>query len=232
MWEPASKPLQLSLPENVEGEFHAVWMNTRTPAPSDTIPDISHLHFVDPIEAQSFKVAKRAEEHAAGRFLIAYLLQQNGYIVEDYQIKRDEYRRPILIGPEPISISITHSGGFAIAIIGPTELSVGIDVEPNSGRQRNLLPLMASGNELEKLETAWDQDAETASTLTNLIWVLKEAVQKATGLGMGLAPQSFEVLGKEVITIHSQSYRVYSWQPLLGGQVTNVALAHRTDRRE
>ena len=230
MWKPASKPLQLSLPETVEGEFHAVWMNARTPAPSDPIPDISNLHFVDPIEAQSFKVAKRAEEHAAGRFLIAHLLQENEYIVEDYQIKRDEYRRPILIGPEPISISITHSGGLAIAIIGPTKLSVGIDVEPDSGRQRNLLPLMASGAELEKLEAAWDQNTDAASTLTNLVWVVKEAIQKATGLGMGLAPQSFEVLGKEVITINSQSYRIHYWQPLFAGQATNMALAHITDK--
>jgi phosphopantetheinyl transferase len=229
MWEPASNPLPLKIPETVEGEFHAVWMKTRTPSPSDSIPDISHLHFVDVIEAQSFKVAKRAEEHAAGRYLISHLLQQNGYDVKDYQIKRNEYRRPILIGPQPLSISISHSGGLAIAIIGPTELSVGIDVEPDSGRQRNLLPLMASGNELTKLEEAWDQNPGTASTLTNLVWVVKEAIQKATGLGMGLAPQSFEVLDKEVITINSQLYRIHSWQPLLSGQVTNVALAHMTD---
>ena len=230
MWEPASKPLPLNIPEIVEGEFHAVWMKTRITSPTDSMPDISNLHFVDPIEAQSFKVAKRAEEHASGRFLIGYLLQQNGYDVKDYQIKRDENRRPILIGPEPISISITHSGGFAAAIIGNTELSVGIDVEPDSGRQRNLLPLMASGEELTKLEAVWDQNPETASTLTNQVWVVKEAIQKATGLGMGLAPQSFEVIGKEVITINSQLYRIHSWQPLLAGQETNVALAHITDR--
>lgn len=230
MWEPASNPLPLTLPETVDGEFHAVWMETRPCSPSDFIPDISHLHFVDPIEAKSFKVAKRAEEHASGRYLIGYLLQQNGYDVMEYQIKRDGYRRPILIGPEPISISITHSGGLAIAIMGPTELSVGIDVEPDSGRQRNLLPIMASGDELEKLEAEWDLNPETASTLTNLVWVVKEAIQKATGLGMGLAPQSFEVLGKEIIAINSQFYRIHSWQPLLSGQQTNVALAHITER--
>ena len=89
---------------------------------------------------------------------------------------------------------------------------------------------MASGDELEKLETAWDQNTDAASTLTNLVWVVKEAIQKATGLGMGLAPQSFEVLGKEVITINSQSYRIHSWQPLFAGRVTNVALAHITDK--
>ncbi len=229
MWKPPSIPTQLNLVGNIYGQFHAVWMNTRTPEATDPIPDISHLHFVDPIEAQSFKVAKRAEEHAAGRFLIAHLLQQNGYVVEDYQIKRDEFRRPILIGPKPISISISHSGGVAIAIIGPTELSVGIDVELDNTRQRNLLPLMAAGNELEKLETAWDHDSDAAKTLTNSIWVMKEAIQKATGLGMGLAPQSFEVLGKNVITINSQSYLVHAWRPILAGQLTHVALAHKTD---
>ncbi|HIA24299.1 MAG TPA: 4'-phosphopantetheinyl transferase superfamily protein [Candidatus Poseidoniales archaeon] len=230
MWKPASNPIPLNLPETVEGEFHAVWMKTRITSATNSTPDISNLHFVDPIEAKSFKVAKRAEEHAAGRFLIGYLLQQKGYDIKEYQIKRDEYRRPVLIGPEPISISITHSGGFAAAIIGPTELSVGIDVEPDSGRQRNLLPLMASGEELTKLEAAWDHNPKTANTLTNQVWVVKEAIQKATGLGMGLAPQSFEVLGKEVITIDSQLYRIHSWQPLLAGQETNVALAHITDR--
>jgi phosphopantetheinyl transferase len=230
MWEPASNPISLNIPETVEGEFHAVWMKTRTSSPTASMPDISNLHFVDPIEAQSFKVAKRAEEHAAGRFLIAYLLQQKGYDIKEYQIKRDEYRRPILIGPEPISISITHSGGFAAAIIGPSELSVGIDLEPDSGRQRNLLPLMASGKELTRLEAVWDKNPETGSTLTNQVWVVKEAIQKATGLGMGLAPQSFEVIGNEVISINSQLYRIHSWQPLLAGQETNVALAHITDR--
>ncbi len=230
MWGPASNPIPLNLPETVEGDFDAVWMKTRITSPTDSIPDISNLHFVDPIEARSFKVAKRAEEHAAGRFLIGYLLQQKGYDIKEYQIKRDEFRRPILIGPEPISISITHSGGFAAAIIGPTELSVGIDVEPDSGRQRNLLPLMASNTELVKLESEWERNPKTASTLTNQVWVVKEAIQKATGLGMGLAPQSFEVIGKEVITINSKLYRIHCWQPLLAGQKTNVALAHRTDR--
>jgi phosphopantetheinyl transferase len=74
-------------------------------------------------------------------------------------------------------------------------MQVGFDIEPlDRPRIREILPLMAAGAELQHLESCWDADPTTASELTTEVWVAKEAIQKAAGVGMGLAPQSFSIL--------------------------------------
>ena len=79
---------------------------------------------------------------------------------------------------------------------------IGLDIEPlDVTRQRNILPLMASPSERTSLAKLWDLDAEEASVRTTELWVDKEAILKATGLGMGLAPQSFTADGLHEVPI-------------------------------
>ena len=90
----------------------------------------------------------------------------------------------------------------AAVIIGPNRMLIGLDIEPlDVTRQRNILPLMASPSERTSLAKLWDLDAEEASVRTTELWVDKEAILKATGLGMGLAPQSFTADGLHEVPI-------------------------------
>ncbi|MBC8437860.1 MAG: 4'-phosphopantetheinyl transferase superfamily protein [Euryarchaeota archaeon] len=201
-------------------------MKVRISDATSPIPDISNLDLIDRDEVDSFRVAKRVEEHASGRFLVAHLLRQIGENPEEYMIVRDEYRAPSLVGPTPMSVSITHSGGFCSAVIGPSTISFGLDLEVDSGRNRNLLPYMASGDELEKLESEWDNDPLSASSLTNQIWVMKEAVQKASGKGMGIPPQSFSVIDEISTTVDGLEYQILHWQLFPDSLPIDFALAY------
>ena len=231
MWKPAGEPTPLDLPEGSPSDAMAAWIRVRPTAPTDSVPDVSKLLFVDPLEASKFAIAKRAEEHAAARWLVEHLLLKSGRNPTMYRIERDAYRRPRLVGPDAPSLSITHGGGVAAVVLGPDDIDIGLDLEPVMSRPRNLLWLMSSGDEREELDSLYDHDVEVASRRTTDVWVAKEAIQKAAGLGMGLPPQSFRVDGRDVVEVDHDSashlYELHRWKAILNGRLTSLAIAER-----
>ena len=231
MWKPDGEPIPLDLPSATPEGTVAAWIRVRLTSPTDPVPDVTNLRFVDPLEASKFAMAKRAEEHAASRWLVEHLLASTGRDPTMYRIERDEYRRPKLIGPDPPSLSITHSGGVAAVVVGPEGADIGLDLEPVMTRPRNLLFLMASGEERQELDSLYDVDEAIASERTTDVWVAKEAVQKAAGLGMGLAPQSFAVDGLNLVEVAgsdaNQMYEIHRWKSMLNGRLTSLAIAEK-----
>ena len=231
MWEPVGEPNVLSLPEEAHQDSIAAWIQVRSTSPMDPVPDVTTLRFVDPSEASRFAMAKRAEEHAAARWLVEYLLVESGRNPKLFKIERDDYRRPRLVGPNAPSLTITHSGGVAAVLLGPKEIDIGLDLEPMNLRPRNLLCMMSSGKEKAQLESLYDQDEMNASFHTTDVWVAKEAILKAAGLGMGLPPQSFEVHGKNVIEVGingaNNIFNLHRWKATLNGQLTSLAIAEK-----
>ncbi len=231
MWKPLGEPKILNLPEGAPVETIAAWIRVRPTSPTDPVPDVSTLRFVDLSESSRFVMAKRAEEHAAARWLIEHLLLKSGRDPNLFKIERDDFRRPHLVGPNAPSLTITHSGGFAAVALGSEGVDIGLDLEPVTFRPRNLLCMMSSGEERAELECLYDLDEVDASTRTNDVWVAKEAVQKAAGLGMGLPPQSFEVYGRNVIDIGIEDvnhiFNIHRWKAILNGQLTSLAIAEK-----
>jgi phosphopantetheinyl transferase len=197
----------------------------------DPVPDVSAQRFVDSIEASKFAMAKRAEEHAAARWLVEYLLLESGRNPKLFKIQRDDYRRPRLIGQNAPSMTITHSGGIAAVLLGPKDIDIGLDLEPLMPRPRNILCMMSSGKERAELESLYDEDEKNASSQTTDVWVAKEAIQKAAGLGMGLPPQSFEVYGRNVVNVGidgvNNIFNLHCWKANLNGQLTSLAIAEK-----
>lgn len=228
MWKPAGNPTLLDLPKQLGDGSIAAWMVTRKPAPTDPLPDISHLPLTDEQEIATFKVAKRVEEHAAGRWLVAYLLEQWGIDGEELSIVRDDYRKPTLSGENFPSISISHSGGFAVALIAPPNTNIGIDCEPLTARNPNLVPLLSAGEERAFLQALWESDETEANRLTNQLWVTKEAIQKACGKGMGIPPQSLNVLGQQEITVDRMTIEFHQWTADFDGELVDLALARES----
>ena len=74
----------------------------------------------------------------------------------------------------------------------------------------------------EDLDQLWDIDAHIGMQETVRTWVVKEAVQKACGLGMHVPLQSFSVLNcEEVVLSHDgHGYRLQAnhWRELLDGR--------------
>ncbi|MEE2812585.1 MAG: 4'-phosphopantetheinyl transferase superfamily protein [Candidatus Thermoplasmatota archaeon] len=229
-WNPAGPVSRLSLPPNCDQVgVQAVWIPVHDTSPVDELPDLSQVPLVNQSEASTFVIPKRAHEHAAGRYALARLLQENGLDPNELQIIRDENRKPSLIWndnhvdtPLP-EITIGHSGGIAIAAISIDGTQIGLDAEPlEHPRQRNLLPMMASGVEYQYLNDIWDLDAEIGMQEATRTWVMKEAVQKACGYGMQIPPLSFNVLNKDEVELShdGQGFRLttHHWLEHLMGQ--------------
>ncbi len=236
-WTPPGIVSPLPLPAACDnGNVFAVWTPVRNSQDMSQKSDISHVPLVDPFEATTFAVPKRVEEHASGRYALATLLKDIGFDPYDLRIVRDEHRKPNLawrdekariraggpLSPPLPEISIGHSGGIAIAAVSIDGTLIGIDAEPlDQVRPRNLLPMMVAGEEFQYLDQLWGIDERIGIQETTRTWVMKEAVQKACGLGMHVAPQSFTVLNRKEVTLshanHGYRLEVHHWNELLDG---------------
>lgn len=148
----------------------------------------------NPNEVATFVTEKRRREHLSGRYLLGLALKQWGCGDLSYlEIQRDEFRAPRLAYIQGVwqrtplpSLSIGHSGGHAFVALAPAEVSIGIDGELLERRlATNAFDLMAKGDELAELKSL-PQHAMR-------MWVKKEAVQKAMGLGMHLNPRDIQL---------------------------------------
>lgn len=237
-WHPAGVVSPLPLPEACGPErVFAVWIPVSPVAANDPMPDLDRLPLVDPFEASTFAVPKRAHEHAAGRYALATLLRDIGFDPYDLRIVRDEHRKPSLmwrddaarqraggpLSPALPEITLGHSNGIAVAAVSVDGSSIGLDAEPlDAQRPRNLLSMMVSGEEFQYLDQLWEVDATIGMQETTRTWVVKEAVQKACGLGMHIAPLSFTVMHQdEVVLGHEErGYRLsaHHWRVLIDGR--------------
>ena len=237
-WEPTGQVSHLTLPDACSNlDVVVAWMPVGNVSVDASPPDLTGIPLVDPSEASTFVTQKRAVEHAAGRYTLATLLRDIGFNPLELRIIRDEYRKPNLIWREAEDrtkadgkfssklpeISLSHSNGVAIAAVSMDGSLIGIDAEPSDApRPRNLLTMMASGEELEYLENHWSTDERVGMQESTQTWVVKEAVQKASGLGMHVSPQSFSVLNTDqvIVTHENTEYKldVVHWRQMLAGR--------------
>ena len=229
-WEPSGTVSSLDIPWD-NSIILSAWIPVGDFEHHSPIPDISKVPLVDVSEASTFVTPKRAHEHASARYVLASLLSELGFEISEIEVLRDRYRKPILAWKNFASnssyqnlpeISLSHSGGIAVAAVSVDCGPIGIDAEPfESKRNRNILSMMSSADELRYLNDLWDVDEIVAMQETNRIWVIKESVQKACGFGMNIPPQSFMVHGEEKVTIihDEQIYRIatHQWTELLDG---------------
>ncbi|HJM67308.1 MAG TPA: 4'-phosphopantetheinyl transferase superfamily protein [Candidatus Thalassarchaeaceae archaeon] len=237
-WQPAGPVSPLPLPEECGfNDVIAVWVPVDLDNPSKSLPDLSNVPLVDPVEASTFATPKRALEHASARYALATLLRDNGFNPSDLHVVRDEHRKPNLkwrdheareraggpLSPALPEITLGHSNGISIAAISLNGSFIGLDAEPlDLPRARNLLTMMTSGDELQYLEQSWETDARVGMQEATRTWVVKEAVQKACGLGMNVPPQTFTVLNCEEVVLshdgHEYRLEAYHWRELLDGR--------------
>lgn len=170
------------------GATHRAFMMPLLDLSLDMVP------LANPNEVATFVTEKRRREHLSGRYLLSLALKQWGCGDLSYlEIQRDEFRAPRLAYIQGVwqrtplpSVSIGHSGGHAFVALAPAEVRIGIDGELLERRlATNAFDLMAKGDELAELKSL-PQHAMR-------MWVKKEAVQKAMGLGMHLNPRDIQL---------------------------------------
>jgi phosphopantetheinyl transferase len=165
-------------------------------------------------EVSTFVMQKRRDEHLTGRWLLAEVLRQLGHDPSLLTVERTQHRAPYLAyihgvwknTPLP-SISVGHSDGWAYVAAVGHGWRIGVDAEARDrGIQANAFDMMAKGEELERLNADPDCAIE--------MWVSKEAIQKALGLGMHLNPREIEIpigVQKDIISIEKSKIQLIKW---------------------
>ena len=165
-------------------------------------------------EVATFAIEKRRDEHLSGRWLLGQAVEAWGLDIAGLSVHRTDHRAPYLRHipglwrntPLP-SISIGHASGWAFVAIIEHGWRIGIDAESaNRGLQENAFNLMCKGEELLALQNAPSHAIE--------LWVAKEAVQKALGLGMHLNPRDIGIpigVPHATITIENLNLQLVNW---------------------
>lgn len=130
-----------------------------------------------------------------------WLQQRHGTPVfpADIEIDADAYGRPMVSGPgmahgtpAPI-LSLAHSDGAAIAVVGDPGGSIGIDLEPADRHPRGFDDLAPAFGPDER--GRFDQwGLAPAGDWPTRLWCAKEALAKALGRGLMGRPQDFVVV--------------------------------------
>jgi 4'-phosphopantetheinyl transferase EntD len=141
-------------------------------------------------------VAKRRGDFHRGRFIAKQLLVSRfaGSGPLDHCVIPDDRGVPIARDgrgeARPVSLSITHTSGYAGAAIVDSPLQVGIDAE-RAIENRELI----TGNFFTEREQALVAGAAEPARVATLIWSAKEALTKAVGDGLRVPLLSIEVGG-------------------------------------
>lgn len=131
--------------------------------------------------ATSFRSASRARQFVAGRALLRQLLARAAPEAAALEIGADARGRPVLPGERP-AISVSHTEGWVAVAVGGR--AVGVDIEgPRPVRRAHELACRFYHPSERTDFEALSQGEVEARFLDR--WVLKEALAKATGEGLG-----------------------------------------------
>ena len=141
------------------------------------------LHADEKTKYQSLSVEKRRNEWIAGVIAIKLALRKMNPDVQLSKIKieKNEQGKPfIILNKKPISLSITHSNGFAVGIVDPNN-NTGIDLEIKEKRDSSFVDELISSKEKELINNL---KQEINEELLTKIWTAKEAASKVLGTGL------------------------------------------------
>ena len=114
--------------------------------------------------------------------------------------------RPYFPAQPCLHCSISHSHRFGVAAVAVAP--VGVDIEKIRPRDPRLLDYVAEESETAALRHLVANDAE----LMTLIWTLKEATAKASGLGLGVAWRRLRVEATGMHTFEISGWKAFSYR--------------------
>lgn len=146
--------------------------------------------------ADALRVPKRRAEWLLGRYTIKRTLQLAGLAEPPERI---EVRAAESGAPEPwvegwklpVSLSLSHSEGRALCVVGPPVVALGCDIETIAQRSEAFLSDYFTDEEQEFVARCKEAEAPLAATL---VWSGKESVLKALQEGLRLPPRSITVV--------------------------------------
>lgn len=114
------------------------------------------------------------------------------------------------------AFNLSHSGQWCLLAVGGNCLQIGVDVEEISERNVDIAPAVYTESEL-----IW-MKSDPVNRFYRL-WTWKESLMKASGLGMQLEPQSFEVLPfAEGRSVYAAGQTWYAWADGMEGYTYSI----------
>ncbi|HJJ48387.1 MAG TPA: 4'-phosphopantetheinyl transferase superfamily protein [Methanocorpusculum sp.] len=121
--------------------------------------------------------------------LLLRAMKEEGIADEKYEITVGKFGKPELVSHPEFCFNLSHSEPMVMCVAA--SVPIGCDIEKITPFSPDLAKFCFTGNEYEKLMK------KPAGFERNLyfcrLWTLKESFMKATGLGMNLKPDSFEI---------------------------------------
>ena len=127
--------------------------------------------------------AESVRRYDMGRLGAGILLLECLGLKNETELRYTEYEKPYAPGFPAFNIS--HSGEYVILAVGGN--TIGADIEQIAPANTVVAPSVCTAREL-----SWMSEEPLQRFFR--LWVWKESVMKATGLGMNLDPASFDVM--------------------------------------
>jgi 4'-phosphopantetheinyl transferase len=133
----------------------------------------------------------------SGRFITAHAVLRmilSAYVAqraEDLNFSKGSKGKPALIDAGmPIEFNLSHSGGYALVAVTAGS-ACGVDIEEVRPR---ISPLEIAGRFFADGENRWLNELPPGDTLKGFfrLWVVKEAIIKATGMGLSIPLTDFD----------------------------------------
>ena len=174
----------------------------------------------------SLKIPKRKMDFLCGRLAgkraVRRHLLKNDYsskltlkehpAFKDIEIRRTVTGRPIVFikddtsrnGSSEFYVSLSHTQGVAASLVSNKRDSkgIGIDIEKIEPRDRSLLNVAFTNQEIQNLEEKSQGNGNGKILLEDIAkyWSIKEAVMKAMGVGVNIDLKDIEVTDTQVYT--------------------------------
>jgi len=157
-------------------------------------------------KAERFKFDADKKRSLCAGFLLNYALKERYPDIQipvvaatekmDLEKGSAEEGKPYLPDYPQIHFNLSHSGEYTVCAI--SDIPVGIDIEQCRKMKENIAEHFFTPNEYKHIISIGGPDERRQQFYT--YWVLKESFMKATGLGMRLRLNEFEVCLGERIT--------------------------------
>ena len=147
--------------------------------------------------ARRLRAGKSRDELVAGRAALRHLLARElRCCSEDVEFSTGAHGKPLLV-EGGIEFNVAHSQGMILIALSRAG-RVGIDVE-DVARPVEALDVARTAFHPEESHYLNAVDEAVLPELFYRMWTRKEAVAKADGRGLALAPQSFSLMGKNAL---------------------------------
>lgn len=172
-------------------------------------------------------LTKRRNEWLSGRMAAKRAFAQCSAALEtaptlaEIVVLNGQSRAPFILGYPHLTLSISHSSEYAVAVIAP--FSIGVDIEKIEHRPVSLMDYFFCRDEQHFIERECQVPEERDATITHL-WSRKEAVAKFLRMGGALDFKRTNVLNDHVCVRGVSDARIRLVSGIRSGYSISLAL--------